>query len=352
MERHKSNTDRISSNDLARTPLSLAVEKEDYLLVDKLLKDDNANVNLQDSRGRSPFSIAAARLRVDIMQLLIRNRADPHREDKDRHTGFWWFLNARHDKAFFMPIKLGLPTTATHPNSLEDLIDSLPRPNNQDSRGRTWLSWAAEFGDLLVVEAFLRIKTINVNMRDLVSSDGRNFAMTPLLWAAEKNHDKLVDLMTRNKVDLSLNHLIKDWRSFGQEKALRLVRVLLSLGDEFITERDDLQGKKPLHLAFLEENEEIVNVLIDERTPLNSRDTSGRIPLQCALDRKNKRIVNRLLSSMSKLEPVETLDWFNLKDKETTWVEISQRTTGRGFDYKVIDKIQRDMFLSEGQRRL
>jgi ankyrin repeat protein len=67
MERHKSNTDRISGNDLARTPLSLAVEKEDYLLVHKLLKDDNANVNLQDSRGRSPFSIAAARLRVDIM---------------------------------------------------------------------------------------------------------------------------------------------------------------------------------------------------------------------------------------------------------------------------------------------
>jgi ankyrin repeat protein len=124
------------------------------------------------------------------------------------------------------------------------------------------------------------------------------------------------------------------------------------LGDELITERDDLQGKKPLHLACLEENEEIVNVLIDEKTPLNSRDTSGRIPLQCALDRKNKRIVNRLLSSMSKLEPVESLDWFNLKDKETTWVEISQRTTGRGFDYKLIDKIQRNMFLSEGQRRL
>ena len=116
--------------------------------------------------------------------------------------------------------------------------------------------------------------------------------MTPLLWAAEKNNNKVVDLMTRNKFDLSLNHLIKDSRNFGQEKALNLVRILLLLGDELITERDDFQGKKPLHLACLEENEEIVDVLIDEKTPLNSGDSSGRIPLQCALYRKNKRIVN------------------------------------------------------------
>ncbi|KAI2738040.1 hypothetical protein DTO013E5_2658 [Penicillium roqueforti] len=79
-----------------RTPLSMA-----------LLESKNSIVNVdQYARGRTPFSLAAGKSRVVIMQLLLDYRADPHKEDGDQHTGFWWLLKARLDHGISMPIDL------------------------------------------------------------------------------------------------------------------------------------------------------------------------------------------------------------------------------------------------------
>ena len=78
------------------------------------------------------------------------------------------------------------------------------------------------------------------------------FAMTPLLWAAEKNHESLVNFMTaKERADVSLTYLIRNSQILGQEKALNLVKKMISSGDGFLSERHDLDGKTPMHLACL-----------------------------------------------------------------------------------------------------
>lgn len=75
-------------NELKRTPLIWAVEKEKGLAVIKLLQTSGIKVNSSNAQGRTPFSLAAENKWVDIMQMLLKSKADPHEEDKNGHTGF------------------------------------------------------------------------------------------------------------------------------------------------------------------------------------------------------------------------------------------------------------------------
>jgi ankyrin repeat protein len=98
-------------NSLKRTPLAWAIEKGNFWATMELLEDNRTDVHRPNLHGRNPFSLAAGKMSVAIMQLLIRHGADPHWEDNDYHTGFWWLLKARSDSAFSMPIDLRKQTS-------------------------------------------------------------------------------------------------------------------------------------------------------------------------------------------------------------------------------------------------
>jgi ankyrin repeat protein len=166
------------------------------------------------------------------MQLLIRHRAKPHREDNDHHTGFWWFLKARSHSAFSMPVNLKQQTSEVPRIRFTELIDSLPEPDKQDPLGRSWLSWAAAYGDVSVVKQFLKNMDVDPNQCDKTAG---TFARTPVIWAAEKHHESLVRLMIdKREDDFSLNYVIRYSkvyeRELGEERMLNTVKMLFSPG--------------------------------------------------------------------------------------------------------------------------
>lgn len=107
-----------------------------------------------------------------------------------------------------------------------------------------------------------------------------------------------------------------------------------------------------MHIACLCKNEDSVKALIAAQAKLYSTDYNGRIPLQYALAQKDDKVLDQLLKSMSKLPIVQSIDWFKLRQKDTCWVEISQKAPEDGFDLKLIDKSECGFFITEEQHRL
>ncbi|KAJ5200775.1 hypothetical protein N7472_005979 [Penicillium cf. griseofulvum] len=186
----KADVNLRDDNELKRTPLIWAVEKGKGLSVIKLLQMGGIEVNKSNTQGRTPFSLAAEKRWVDIMQMLLKRKADPHKEDMSGHTGFWWFLRARSGRPVIR-VTLGRKFPMMYRSSLPELMEVLEHlePNRQDSAGRTWLSWAAEYGDEEIIQLLLGYKTTDPNFRDRVK---KGFARTPVIWAVEKHHKGLV----------------------------------------------------------------------------------------------------------------------------------------------------------------
>lgn len=307
----------------------------------QLLESKNSIVNVdQYARGRTPFSLAAGKSRVVIMQLLLDYRADPHKEGGDQHTGFWWLLKARLDHGISMPIDLTPQNRMVPRHDLAKLVDSLLLPDRRDKFGRIWLSWAAQFGDSQIVEYLLANKDVDPNRTD--QTDG-TFARTPMLWAVEKNHQNVVGLMAQKKIkDLSLNYLIRHSetyeKEYGLEKLLNTFRKLVLWGkevDPWILDRCDYEGTRPLHLTCFHQHERLVNILMEDKIEgplLDCQDRTGRTPLQYALHQKNESIVRKLLSSMSTLEYMRSSDWLKLGNEDTYWVQINQYIPDYHFD--------------------
>ncbi|KAJ9492531.1 hypothetical protein VN97_g717 [Penicillium thymicola] len=357
----KADVNLRDGNELKRTPLIWAVEKGNDLAVIKLLQMGGIKVNSSNTQGRTPFSLAAERLGVDIMQMLLKSKADPHKEDKSGHTGFWWFLKARSGRLTIRAI-LGHKFPTRYRSSLPELMETLEHlePNRHDSAGRTWLSWAAEYGDQHIVKLLMGYKNTDPNFRDEVKENEKRFARTPVIWAVEKHHDDLVQWMiAENKNDFSLNYLIREFRTLkeelGTDKALHIVKTFISYGEVEglgFTGRKDLEGHTPLHLACFQENEEIMDALLEYALP-NPRDFTGRSCLQYALVRGNERIIGRILQSMDNLEYVKSSDWLCNRKQNTCWVEVSQLGDSRiGFDRKSTGNLRRDQLLSKGSPRI
>ncbi|KAJ6016529.1 hypothetical protein N7540_011120 [Penicillium herquei] len=319
--------------------------------VEFLLRVPGVCVDHKDRQGRTPFSIAAKRGFIHIMHLLINNGADPHLPDKEGHSGFWWFLSVRRDSIDEFPnrlIRSGLDRTV-NPFDLPGLIWSLPTPNNKDQFGRTWISWAAEYGDDDIVGYFLEDEadTVDVNIRD---GNEDTFSRTPLIWALEGQHTASVDLLKREDT-ISLHLLVDDISSIEQGEALGLVTSLLRAG--YKPNLSDQKGRTPLHLACLRKNRELVSVLIEAGADLESRDHTGKTPLQYALEAQSKSVVDLLLSIPSiDLEPVSSREWFAMGRKETHWVQITQMSQKCGLVLELIDDLGCDWLPRAKETRL
>jgi ankyrin repeat protein len=327
-----------------RTPLTWAVEKGSKSAVTTLLEVRTlVKVDCPDHQGRTPFSVAASNGNVKIMSLLLDYGADPHIEDDESHSSFWWLLKSRTQEQTY-------PQT-----SLQDLIERLPDPDRQDSNGRTWLSWAAEYGDEEVVEQLLKNNKVRASQTDCVIGQIDTFARTPLIWAVEQSHYSLVSLITSTRKDKSsLIYLMKSSHVLGHERALDLFKKLLLFGDESITEDKDNEGNTPLHLICLREYHHFMKPLLAAKPVFFSRNHDGRMPLQVALDKRNKRAVDLLLELMNQveIEPVKSVDWLKLGSGDNPWVWLSEIAPERGFRYDLTGKINYDMLSDNGPRRV
>lgn len=114
----KANTDINAEDEKKWTSMSWAVANGHERAVELLLETPLANIDHRDARGRTPFSLAAERGFVQIMQLLIEKGADPHIPDNEGHTGLWWFLKERYVLSISSQSHLSPLNLAVEPSSL------------------------------------------------------------------------------------------------------------------------------------------------------------------------------------------------------------------------------------------
>lgn len=349
----KSNAVINSEDEEKWTSLSWAVANGHEQTVEFLLRAPGVCVDHQDGQGRTPFSLAAERGFIQIMHLLIENGADPHVPDNEGHTGFWWFLKARHDLFIRSPNHLSRPGLGgtVNPFSLQALICALPIPNKKDQSGRNWLSWAAEYGDDEVVRYFLEVED-KADKVDINICDGTEdtFSRTPLIWALEGGNEAVVDLL-KDGDTISLHLLVEGISSIKQEKVLGLVITLLQAG--YNPNQPDQKGRTPLHLACLEGSQELVSALIKANADPRSRDHTGEIPLQYALKARSKAVVDLLLNAPSTdLKPVRSKEWFAMGNKEPSWIQITRRSRSHGFELELINDLECDWLPRAKETRL
>ncbi|KAJ5769467.1 hypothetical protein N7520_004026 [Penicillium odoratum] len=341
----------INSEDNEKcTSLSWAVANGHEQTVDLLLRISDVCVDHQDGRGRTPFSQAAERGFIRIMHLLIENGADPHVHDNEGHTGFWWFLRARHDLFISCSNCLVRPGLggSVNPFILLHLICALRLPNKKDKSGRNWLSWAAEYGDDEIVRYFLQSENkVDINICD---GTGDTFSRTPLIWALEGKHGAVMDLL-KDGDTTSLHLLVEGISTIEKGKILDLVRTLLQAG--YNVNQPDQKGRTPLHLACLKGSLELVSALIEAKTDLGFKDHNSEIPLQYALRKRNRAIVDLLLNASSTdLEPVRSKEWFDMEEKTPSWIQITRRIDGHGFKLEFVNDLECDWLPRAKEARL
>ncbi|KAJ5797653.1 uncharacterized protein N7503_006949 [Penicillium pulvis] len=344
----------INSEDEQKwTPLCWAVANGHVRAVKLLLRALGSCVGHQDGQGRTPFSLAAERGFIQIMHLLIENGSDPHVPDNEGHTGFWWFLRARHDLYISSPNNLLRPRHGgvVNPVILAALIRALPTPNKKDQSGRSWLSWAAEYGDDEVARHFLKDEHKSDKV-DINICDGTEdlFSRTPLIWALESGNKALIDML-KDRDTITLHLLVEGVSSIEKENVLGLVMTLHKAEYDF--NQTDQEGRTPLHLACLNESQELVSALIKGGADINSTDYTGETPLQCALKVRSKALVDLLLDATSTdLQPVQSHEWFNMRNRKPLWVQITRRFRGRNHELELIDHDKCDWLPRAKEERL
>jgi len=202
----------------------------------------------------------------------------------------WWERETRHSEGFtglHCAAYLGLGEVALA--LLEMMkgcgIDLL------DGSGRTPLTWAAESGHERIVKLLLDQKEVNPDSKD-------NYGRTPLWCAARGGHEEIVKLLLdRREVNPDSrdgNGQTPLWRAAkgGHEG---IVKLLLNRKEANPELRDD-DGQTPLRCAAKGGYEGIVKLLLDQKeVNPDSRDNYGRTPLWCAANSGHEGVVKLLL---------------------------------------------------------
>jgi len=181
----------------------------------------------------------------------------------------------------------------------------------------TGLHGAAFLGITQIFAAVLRMKEWDVNVRDSIKSvpfsdsmqdflrqfDGLGrfgtvYGRTPLLWAAERGHEKVVKmLLAREDVDLGLAST--GWTplslaaKYGHEG---IVKMLLERENVDPNQADIRHGRTPLSCAAGRGHEGVVKMLLDwDNVDPDHADVYGRTPLSWAAECGHEGVVKMLL---------------------------------------------------------
>lgn len=270
-----------------RTPLNLAVERENILIAQYLI-EHGANVNLTDNKNRSPLHSAAEKGNFDIARLLLDVGAatinDTTVTERGGFLGGWTPLH--------------LACAGGHTELAALLLDRGADIEARDGIQRTPLILSAGIGDARVGELLLE-RGANINANAI-----RGY--TALLWGARNRSEEYVDLLIRYGAAVAPDALSQTFQmavvtgmkglydyvlSLGLDVSDMkrrdpglifpaaasgspdIVRSLLELG--FDPLQTDPNGWTPLHYAVSEWQVDVLGKLIEKGVDMNARNLKG-----------------------------------------------------------------------------
>jgi ankyrin repeat protein len=236
-----------------RTPLLWAAQKGHETIVSKLLASAGVNVDYPDTDGRTPLSHAAELGLAEIVQLLLDSNADINLEDKRGRTPLLWATQEGHE-TIVSELLASAGVDVDHP----------------DPDGRAPLSHAAELGRGEVIQLLLD-SNADINLED-------KRGQTPLLWATQNGRENIVsELLASAGVDV--DHSDSNGRaalSYAAELGYASVVQTLVSAHAYVNSKDNT-GRTPLIWATVTRRADIVQSLLASGfVDLDHRDSDGR----------------------------------------------------------------------------
>lgn len=221
------------------TPLHLAAAYDHEVVVNEILRYRVADVDEKNNDAETPLYKAARFGSVNIVELLLKERADPFIKNTDKSTIM---------HAVAMSINQESASIAKRLIGYKVLI------NAKDSWGMTPLHATARSGNTDVAEVLLK------NGADITSED--NLGRNALHWAAESGKAETAQLLLEYNIPLNV--------------------VAINSG-------------APIHLAVEANQSEIVKLLLNRKKYLAITDSNGKTPLRLALELNYREIINILV---------------------------------------------------------
>ena len=225
-----------------------------------------ANVNAKTEDGKTPLHYAAEFGRSDVVQLLLKAKADP---------------NVRDNKGW---PPMALAADHTHAETARMFRDA-----GVKEASWTKLHEAVLFDDKEKVAELVKDKA-TLNATDV-------FGRTPLYWALRCSDDEITDLLIDAGAGLTLAD--KQGKTILHVAAwanrLDIVKKAVAVGADVNAADDD--GHTALHWAATSTDEEIVQFLLENGATGNVVSKSGESPLMRAIRSGNQELIEPLLAA-------------------------------------------------------
>ena len=299
------------------TALMAAAEGNAYLTDNatavQTLLDKGANVDLQDSRGRTALFRAVSSGKDDAVKLLLAHKANPDQKEVGGTTPLLEALTYGRTAAIDLLLASGASVEAADDTGLTPLMHAaegtvgIPfneptvkmllekgaKVETQDKNGRTALHRAALDGKLEAAQVLLDNKA-NVNAR---ANDGR----TPLLNAVETGREPLVNLLIDRGADIELADvhgitplmIASEGTAYFPNNA-PFVSILLRAKAK--PDVKDENGRTAIFKAAAEGKDEAVKLLLDAKANPNLQSQNGASPLEMAIQYNHQSTAEVLLS--------------------------------------------------------
>ncbi|EXL60700.1 hypothetical protein FOCG_03523 [Fusarium oxysporum f. sp. radicis-lycopersici 26381] len=248
-----------------------------YYAVDMGLKDvaisliTEQNVNETSTLGRSPLGIACTKGFIEVVDLMLQNRADVTVTNNEG----WTPLVAASFNGHVEVVKLLLENKA-----------DITAPEN---RGGTAIYMASLNGHIEVVKLLLE------NNADIAVADYNGW--TPVIAASFNGHIEVVKLLLENKADITAPENRGGTAVYmaSLNGHVEVVRLLLENNADIAVA--DYNGWTPVIAASFNGHIEVVKLLLENKADITVANNAGMTPVNAALDKGHVEVVKLLLAN-------------------------------------------------------
>ncbi|XP_067660836.1 ankyrin repeat domain-containing protein 50-like [Haliotis asinina] len=286
--------------------LHIASDGGQFDVMKYVLSLNSVNVNIRGRGGRRPVMIAAEKGYKEMVELLVRHKANLLLGDRRGDNTLHRACNGGH----FDVVKYILSLNSVDINSrgwngrrpvmiaaekgYQEMVELLEKHGANlllsDRRGDNTLHRACCGGHFDVVKYILSLNSVDINSRGWLRR-------TPVMEAAEKGHKEVVELLVKHGADLSLYE--KSGRNILHNACYRglydIVKYVLSLKSVDINSRG-WKKRTPVMVAAERGYKKVVELLVKNEANLSLRDEDGKNILDLAHKREHLQIVQYVKS--------------------------------------------------------
>jgi ankyrin repeat protein len=278
----------------------------------RLLLDKGADVNAQGGRYGNALQAASWRRHEQVVKTLLDKAADVNAQSRE-------YGNA-----------LQAASEGGHEQVVKTLLDKGAEVKAPDRICRTTLLLAAENGNEAIVSLLLKerpdllqmskdsqpplsevvanelaavVESIHTQDKDQLNSNTLEHGYTPLLWAAAKGHERVVELLLQKGVDRDSKDRLGQspllWAAANGHEAV--LQQLLAIGGVDLNSTDNHAeyGQTPLAWAAKKGHVAVVRMLLaQDSVDVNCVDNLGRTPQRLAEEERHDAVL-RVLRSCS-----------------------------------------------------